>query len=114
MVMAMLDIDERKQTVLVIVIEKDNLDRMAKADPITLESVKKGGMLPVPKYPSDFSILIAYEEDDAELYRMAKDGRNLLYWLERGRKWKPDVDGRSKGFVMPKEGTGKSRTGEQE
>ena len=114
MIMTMINLDKYQQTILIVVFDKSNLDRMGQADPITLESVKKGGLLPVPAYPQNFSILLGYEENDAELYRMAKiGGVELLKWLERGRKW-TDQDGRSKSFMMPKEGTGKSTAGEKE
>jgi hypothetical protein len=101
MIMTMIDVDPRRQSILYVVIEKDNLERMRKADPITLESKQMGGMLPVAKYPGNFSLLIAYEEDDAELYRMAKvGGIELLKWLERGRVFVPGLDGKGEAFKV--------------
>ena len=97
----MIDISELRRSILVVVIEKDNLDRMEKADPITLESRPQGGMLPAPGYPHDFSILIAYEADDAALYAKAKaGGPELLQWLERGRVFKPGIDGKGEAFKV--------------
>jgi hypothetical protein len=92
----MLDIVEVERSILLVVFEKENLERMKKADPITLESIASGGILGLPKYPKDFNILIAYEEDDAELYRMAKVGDvgAMLRWLERGRVYDKDKDGK--------------------
>lgn len=103
MIAAMLDVNELQQSILFIVIERDNLERMKKADPITLESVSHGGLLPVPKYPQDFSILIAYEEDDDELYRRARAGNTgeLIRWLERGRQFIPGLDGKKEAFKIP-------------
>jgi hypothetical protein len=95
MICAMLNVDFKQQSILFIVIEKENLDRMKKADPITLESVKSGGVLGQPKYPKDFSMLIAYEEECAEIYNLAKrgDAFEILRFLERGRVFDPATDG---------------------
>lgn len=102
MIMTMLNIDEQKKSILFVVIETANLERMKKADPITLESPASGGILPAPKYPQDFSVVFAYEPDSDELYKMArKGGIALLKWLERGRKWIPGVDGPGESFRVP-------------
>jgi hypothetical protein len=95
MIAAMFSFDEEAKSVLVVVIETDNLERMKTADPITLESISEGGALAPPRYPLNFSILIAYEPDREELYRLAKISppMELLRWLERGRKFIEGVDG---------------------
>jgi hypothetical protein len=94
MLAAMINIKELRQTILVVVIETDNLERMKEADPITLESHAAGGLLPTPLYPLNFSVLIAYEEDTDELQRQAKiGGAAFLNWLERSRKFDPAKDG---------------------
>jgi hypothetical protein len=105
MIAAMVNIDERQQSVLVVVIEKDNLDRMKQADPITLESIRAGGALVPPRYPLNLSLLLAYEENDAELYRMAKSANSLdfIKYLERGFKFKPEIDGKDRTFHVPKD-----------
>ena len=98
----MLNLDQLKQTILMVVIEKDNLDRMKKADPITLESTISGGLLPVPRYPFNFSVLIAYEEDQDEMYRRIRENQmDFLKWLERGRVFIPGVDGKQEAFRIP-------------
>jgi hypothetical protein len=96
MICAMLNIDPQQKSILFIVIEKDNLDRMKKADPITIESVKSGGILGQPKYPKDFSLLVAYEDDSPELYKLMQKGNpyDILQYLERGRVFDPNVDGK--------------------
>jgi hypothetical protein len=100
----MLNVDELQQTILFVVIERDNLDRMRQADPATLESILKGGVLAPPKYPMNFNVLIAYEEDDAELYRRAKeDPLEMLKWLERGRRFVKGIDGKENSFSLRKE-----------
>ena len=104
MIAAMLNVDPLKQSILVVVIEGDNLDRMKKADPITLESTKEGGLLEPPKYPLNLSLLIAYEEDQDELYRRAKTNAvEMLKWLERGRVFIKGVDGKVEAFRIPRE-----------
>lgn len=98
----MVNFDELKQSILYVVLEEDNLRRMNLADPVTLESAKKGGLLPRPVYPENFSVLIAYERDTDELYRKAQEGGAiLLKWLERGRVFKPGVDGVGEAFRIP-------------
>lgn len=103
MIAAMLNIDELQQTIMVVIAETENLDRMKEADPITLESKQKGGILPAPKYPQNFSVLIAYEADQPELYKRVQiGGPQLLAWLERGRKWIPGKDGASTAVRIPR------------
>jgi len=94
-IMAMVDMTAERRSVLIIVVEQDNLERMRKADPITLESALQGGLLRPPAYPLDFSVLVGYEEDKMKLYEMAKAARDpkgvaqLFEWLERGRVFDP-------------------------
>lgn len=95
MIAAMVNIRERMQSVLIVVIEKDNLDRMRTGDPATLESLQSGGVLVPPMFPLNLSMLIAYEEDDVELYTKAQgDPLEFLRWLERGRKFIKGLDGK--------------------
>ena len=104
MMVMMVNVDELRETVLFVIMETDNVKRMEKADPITLESAQRGGLLPVPKYPQNFSLLIAYETDSEELYRMAKiGGMEMLKWLERGRKFIKGVDGKQEAFRIPRQ-----------
>jgi hypothetical protein len=103
MIAAMLNIDEKQQSIVIVVIEADNLARMKQADPITLASIKAGGVLVAPRYPANLSLLIAYEEDDAELYRIARSSNtlDLIEYLERGWEFKPAIDGKDKSFHIP-------------
>lgn len=110
MIMSMVELDERKQTILYVIIERENLARMEKADPITLESIAEGGMLPAPRYPANFSVLIAYEPDSEELYKMAQRPPMLIRWLERGRKYIRGLDGKENSFKMAKELENADRT----
>jgi hypothetical protein len=95
MIVASFNIEEQRRSVLVVIIEPDNLNRMHKADPITLESILDGGVLPPPRFPNNFGILIAYEEDQPQLLAIAKshDFGALIRYLERGRVFIPGVDG---------------------
>jgi hypothetical protein len=89
-----LDFDQDKSSVLFVVITPDNLKRLKQADPITLESQKRGGMLTF-KYGNNLSILVAYEEDEEAMKAMAaKSPIEFLAYLERGRTWNPSEDGK--------------------
>jgi len=102
MIVIALDIPREQRTVFAIVIEKLNLERMKEGDPVTLESKAFGGVLPVPTYPANLSLLIAYLEDTKEFYVIAekRDPRAMLEYLERHRQWQPDVDGREHATSM--------------
>ena len=105
MMIGMMDIDELSQSILFIVLERDNVERMRKADSVTLESICKGGLLQPIMYPRNFSIFVAIEEDQDELYRRARGDRlEFLRWLERNRVFIPSVDGKENTFRVPKEG----------
>jgi hypothetical protein len=92
-----INVHDEQRTVLAIVLEKDNLERMKQGDPATLESVNFGGVLPAPAYWQRLSILIAYLEDSTEFYEIARrskaDPVELLRYLEKNRQWRPEVDG---------------------
>jgi hypothetical protein len=103
MIMTQLDLPERQQSLLLVVFTSFNLERMAMGDPITLESVREGGLLKPFMYPNNVSLLIGYEPDEVELYRRANgDTLELLRWLERGRKFIKGVDGTENTFSMGK------------
>jgi hypothetical protein len=93
MLATMLNIPELQQSILVLVLEQENLDRMAKADPVTLESPRLGGVCPQPLFP--LRVLVAAETDQEPLYRLAKQGdtAELLTWLQRGSTFIKGKDG---------------------
>jgi hypothetical protein len=104
MIAAMVNDAANLRSILIVVIEPANLERMRQADPATLESVLAGGALVPPMFPMNFSVLIAYEEDTAKLQEMVKkEGHEALKWLERGRRFDPTVDGMKNAFVIPRE-----------
>jgi hypothetical protein len=94
MIAAMLNIKELQTSVLIVVIEPENLERMKTGDPCTLESLSQGGILAPPLFPLNLSTLIAYEPDTTELYIKAQGpALNFLQWLERGRRFIEGKDG---------------------
>ena len=104
MISAMLNIDATKQSILVVVIEPENLERMKEGDPITLMPSLMGGVLPPMKYPDNFALLVAYEENQEELYKAASGTMaELMTYLERGFKFLP-IDGAEKARHVLKMG----------
>ena len=97
MILFTVEIPEKRRTVFCIVLEKDNLARMRDGDPATLESRNNGGLLPVPQFPQNLNVLVAYLEDTAEFIELAHknpgNGAVLLHYLEKNRQWRPEVDG---------------------
>jgi hypothetical protein len=96
--------DERQESYLLVIIEPDNLKRMRKADPITLETVAMHGVLPTVKYPERLAVLIAYEEDEVALYKAAQTGSfaDMLQFVSRGYKFNRDEDGAWRAFSINK------------
>ena len=96
MICSTINDEVNRASVLIIVIERENLDRMKQADPITLASIKEGGkILQRVEFPDHLSIILAYEDDDAALYKLARanDLIGLLAYVRRGIKFDPEVDG---------------------
>jgi hypothetical protein len=94
--------DERQESYILVVIQPDNLERMRKADPITLESVALGGILPTAKYPEKLGVLIAYEEDEVALYKAAQSGNfaDMIRFVHRGYRFNRDEDGTQRAFSI--------------
>jgi hypothetical protein len=90
MVVMMLNFDERQESVLVVVIEKNNFERMKHADPITLNSRIVGGALEFPRYEV-FGMTVAYEENMTKVYELIEAGdlSKLLIYLQRGYQFDP-------------------------
>ena len=104
MMVTMVDNDESKETYLVLVLQPDNLKRMRRSDPVTIETTLTGGVLPVAKYPDRLMMLVAYEEDEVELYKIAQSGDfgAMLTFLRRGYKFDRDIDGTHRAFSLTK------------
>jgi len=74
------------ESILVIVIEPDNLVRMEKGDPVTLTSRQLGGSLEAVSYPARFRVVVTYEQDSGRLYEFLQrqDRAGLMRYLMRG------------------------------
>ena len=88
MIVFQIEDNQNKESLLVIVIEADNLDRMKKSDPVTLKSVQMGGLLKTVGQPARFRVLVAYEQDSGPLYEFLQkqDQGGLMQYLLRGYK----------------------------
>ena len=94
MLVSMINNDAEKATLLVIAFSTETMERMALADPITILSEGSGGVLPPPKYPGNFNVMVAYEPDEAAMIEEAKMG-NLVQYINRGFKMtKEDLEGK--------------------
>jgi hypothetical protein len=81
--------NERGSLVVVLILGKENLDRMKVSDPfdIKLKTVLNSSVqLNTPAKLVDF--VIAYEEDEATIAKFTeeRDIVGLVKWIERGRK----------------------------
>jgi hypothetical protein len=101
MIVTVINDPTEQQSILIVVLEPDNLKRMKKADPITMETKGPlGGVLPPIDYPQKFAVVIAAEEEEeTKLYQAAGDG-SLLHYIMRGYKFKRDLDGTERAFSM--------------
>lgn len=92
--MVVIPINTDTETHLILIIESDNLKRMKTADPITLHCKQSGGLLDI-KHPNNYRMTVAYEEDQEELYRLAKtkDIKALEDYVNRGYKFISGRDG---------------------
>jgi hypothetical protein len=88
MIVFQMEDNSNGESLLVIVIEVDNLVRMEKSDPITLKSAQMGGLLKTVEHPSRFRVIIAYEQDSGPLYEFLQrqDKGGLVQYLLRGYK----------------------------
>ncbi len=89
------DDDRAQESYMVVVLEPEQLGRMKQGDPVTIQPMSEGGRMPVIKYPAKFGLLVAYEEQAGECYRLiqSKDYAGLLRHIWRGYKF-TEVDGK--------------------
>jgi hypothetical protein len=86
MVITSMNDRKRKCSLLIIVLDGANLSNIREAIPVTLHvptDAWKGS--PSIDYPSNLELLIAFEEDDEEFYRLASanEPEKLLKYLKR-------------------------------
>jgi hypothetical protein len=74
------------ESLLVIVIEPDNLERMESADPVTLKSKQLGGLLLPVEHPDNLRVIVAFERESGRVYEFLQrqDRGGLLQYLMRG------------------------------
>lgn len=82
---------DRGPVVVVLVIERENLERMQEADPFDLQFAKYRGHLPIDYPLKQVDLIIAYEEDMNAVMRFHKEDNlpGLMKYLERGRHIQP-------------------------
>lgn len=81
-------------TYIIVIIEPANLERMKRADPITLTNVVGGFLKPI-SYPHRVKVCIAFEDQIEPIQQMVDEDRidDLVNYLERGYKFTPMLDG---------------------
>lgn len=96
---------ERGPMALIVVLTKENLERMREADPFDVQ-VRNLGPVVVGFKATDVDIIIAYEEDESFLMEAQKSGdiRALLAHIERGRKHRPELGDATKPFSIRRKG----------
>jgi hypothetical protein len=74
--------------VVVLILEKENLDRMREADPFDLQLRVYASGINVNRPIRELDFVIAYEEDTDLIagFKMRNDIAGLVKWIERGRK----------------------------
>lgn len=84
--------DGRGPIVLVLILERENLDRMKQADPFDLQLRNMPGNVHLLRRPlGDLDVIVAYEEDIGRImkFKRDRDRNGLMCWIERGRKLLP-------------------------
>jgi hypothetical protein len=81
----------RGPQLLIIVLTKENLERMSEGDPFDLQTRAYAGQLDLDQPVGALDIIVAYEEDAARIDRLARAGdlNGIIQHLERGRKHLP-------------------------
>lgn len=73
--------DHEKVSIAYLILEKNNLDRMATGDPVTMPPWDLSNILSTVKYPQNIGIVICYEPDSA-LLRALVETDSLLGLLD--------------------------------
>lgn len=76
--------------VVIIILEKENLDSLRNADPFDMLFSQYAALWPIHRPIKDLDLVIAYEEDQTKLleFRDKQDLKGLLNWLQRNREIK--------------------------
>ena len=87
----MKDHPERGPQLLLIILTKDNLERMRKGDPFDMHTRQLAGQMNPDGKIGDLDIVVAYEEDEAAIIKLAEknDLPAIIARIERGRVHQP-------------------------
>jgi hypothetical protein len=101
LIATMLNDHSARESILILVLEPENLKRMQAADPMTVETKTNHGILDTPAYPDKLRVMIAYEEDDVSLWQLGRGGSigDMLRYLTRGWKFTKE-DGTHQAFKL--------------
>jgi hypothetical protein len=83
---------DRGPHVMVLILEKENLDRMRQGDPLDIQFAKyAGGLPPINAQLKQVDLVVAYEEDLKIImdFQRRQDLAGLMRHLERGRRIVP-------------------------
>lgn len=80
--------DDRGPVVFVVILERDNVERMGEADPVDIQLRTYGMRLPTARPIGDLDLVICYEKDKSAVLEAHKAGdiEGLMAYLERGRR----------------------------
>lgn len=80
--------DDHKHDMLIVVLDKVNVERMKVADPAEIQLAQLKIPLVLP------TIMIAYEDSSPEFSKVVQGGnvRKIIEFLQRGWKFKPESD----------------------
>lgn len=81
----------RGPVILLVILDRENWNRMQQADPFDLQAVSLGPVMRGEKL-EDLDLVIAYEENAERLVELAKAGKlqELIAHVERGRRHRPE------------------------
>lgn len=82
---------ERGPQMLLIILTKENLERMKEGDPFDLQTRAYAGQMNLDGKIGDLDIVVAYEEDEKAIMELAEqnDLAGIIARVERGREHKP-------------------------
>lgn len=81
---------DRGGLVVVLILQRENLERMKGGDPFDLQFSAYRNHWPIDRPARDIDLVIAYEEDQAavEAFHRRLDMGGLMKYLERGRVYR--------------------------
>jgi len=82
---------ERGPLIIIMILEKENLDRMKEADPFDVHFSSYSNYININYSVKELDFIIAYEEDTNKIleFKRKNDIFGLLKWIQRGRKILP-------------------------